>query len=88
MKHKLAKILKESFRWGSDEQFSFKYFLYIAFVREISLKLSGSFGQYRHEWVNPLMPRVINEVVWSVILLKMYLPIIQLNCTHGALTAT
>ena len=48
MRHKLS--LKES-QWSSDEQFSSKYFLNIAFVREISPKLSGGFGCYRHEWV-------------------------------------
>ena len=36
--------LKESCRWSSDEQLSFKYFLYTAFVREISPTLSGGFG--------------------------------------------
>ena len=34
-----------------DEQFSFKYFLNIAFVREVSPKLSGDFGCYVNEWV-------------------------------------
>ena len=34
-------------------KFSFNYFLYIAFVREISPKLSRGFGCYRHEWINP-----------------------------------
>ena len=43
MKHKFAKYLKESCRLSSDEQFSFKYFLEVAFVREISSKLSDSF---------------------------------------------
>ena len=33
-------------------EFSFKYFLNIAFVREISLKWSGDFGRFKHEWVN------------------------------------
>ena len=38
--------MKESCRSSSDKQFSFKYFLYIAFVREISSKLSDRFGCY------------------------------------------
>ena len=51
MKRKFAKYLRESCRQSSDEQFSFKYFLNIAFVREISPKLtvyslpSGSFAR-------------------------------------------
>ena len=51
MKHKFAKYLKESCSWNSDEQLSLKYFLNIAFVREISAKPSDRFGCYRHEWV-------------------------------------
>ena len=51
MKHKFAKYLKERCRKSSGEQSSFKCFLNIAFIREISLKLSGGFGCYRHEWV-------------------------------------
>ena len=49
---KFAKYLKESCRLSSDEQFSFKYFLNIAFVREISPKLSGGFSCYGHKLVN------------------------------------
>ena len=41
MKQQFEKYLKESWRKSSDEQFSFKYFHYTAFVREISPKLSG-----------------------------------------------
>ena len=43
-------------RVGSDEEFSIKYFLntLYCFVREISPKLSSSFGCYRHEWVEYL----------------------------------
>ena len=51
MKHNFAKYLKESCRKRSDELVSFKYFLNIAFVREIPPKLSGGFGYYGHEWV-------------------------------------
>ena len=46
-KHKFPKYLNGYCRKSSDEQFSIKYFLYIAFIREISLKLSGGFGRYR-----------------------------------------
>ena len=49
MKHEFTNYLKESCRWSSEEQFFFKYFQNIAFVREISSKLSGGFGCYRHE---------------------------------------
>ena len=38
-----------------------KYFLNIAFVKEISPKLSGGFGCYRHEWVNLLTSGVHAE---------------------------
>ena len=61
MKHGFAKYLKKICRWSSDEHFSFKYFLNIAFVREISQKLSGGFGCYRHEWFN----LVINDTPTS-----------------------
>ena len=44
MKHKIAKYLKESCKSSSEEQFSFGYFVNIAYVRKISPKLSGSFG--------------------------------------------
>ena len=37
--------------YSSDERFSFKYFINIAFVRGISSELVGSFGCYRHELV-------------------------------------
>ena len=46
IKYELEKYLKESCLLVSDSPFSFKYFLKIAFVREISLKKSGSFGCY------------------------------------------
>ena len=39
MKHKLSKYLKESCSSSSDEQFSFKYFANIAFVRDINKKV-------------------------------------------------
>ena len=51
MKHKFVKYLKESCKKSSDEQSSFKYFLNIAFAREISPKVPGGFGSYRNEWV-------------------------------------
>ena len=51
MKLKFAKCLKESFRQSYDEQFSFKYFLNIAFVRGKSPRLAGSFGWHGHGWV-------------------------------------
>ena len=38
IKHTVEKYLKESCRLNTDEQLSFKYFLNIAFVREISPK--------------------------------------------------
>ena len=41
MKYKFAKYLKETCRYKSDEQFSYKYFLNIAFIKEIFPKLSG-----------------------------------------------
>ena len=47
-----AKYLKENCRWSAHEQFSFKYFPNVAFVREILPRLSGSFDCCRHEWVN------------------------------------
>ena len=37
MKHRLAKYSKESCIWSSDEQFSFKYLLDIAFVGRLCL---------------------------------------------------
>ena len=37
-----------------DQHFSYKYFLKIALVREISPNFSGGFGPYRHEWVKKL----------------------------------
>ena len=37
-------------------------FSIVAFVPEISPKLSGGFGCYRYEWVNPIAPRVY---AWS-----------------------
>ena len=46
MKHNFTKLLKESCRKSSDEELSFKYFLNIAFVGEISAKQSGGFGCY------------------------------------------
>ena len=49
MKHEFTNYLKESCRWTSDEQFSFKYFLNITIAREISPKLPGCFGCYWHE---------------------------------------
>ena len=52
IKHKFTKYFKESCRWSSNKQFSFKYFLNITSVREIPPKLSGGFGCYRHEWDN------------------------------------
>ena len=55
MAQEFANYLVESYRQSSDEQFSFEYPPDIPFVREISAKLSGSFGCYRHEWVKPLM---------------------------------
>ena len=51
MKYKFAKSLKETCRYKSNEQFSFKKFLNNAFIREILQKLLGGFGCYRHEWV-------------------------------------
>ena len=45
--NKFAKYLKESYRKRSDEQSSFKYFLNIAFVKEISSKLCGVTGMSR-----------------------------------------
>ena len=44
MKHTFAKYLCESGRKGYNDQFSFKYFLNITFVREILPKMSGGFG--------------------------------------------
>ena len=38
MQHKFTKYLKESCRQCCDEQFSFKYFLNFAFVREIIVR--------------------------------------------------
>ena len=61
MKHKFSKYLNESCRKNSDEYSSFKHFLYIAFVREISPKLSGGFGCYRHDWVKI---QYRNDPVW------------------------
>ena len=52
IKHKLAKYLKESCRQSSDEQFSLKYFLYIVFVREISLKLHVEFWTMLSDYVS------------------------------------
>ena len=52
IKQKLEKYLKEICLLQPYKQFSFKYFLKIVFVRVKSLKCSGSFGRYRHEWVN------------------------------------
>ena len=49
MKHKFAKYLKGCCRMSSDEKFSFKYFLNIAFDREISPKLSVDFGRCDYE---------------------------------------
>ena len=49
MKQNFTDYLKGSCRESSDLQFSFKYFLNIAFVREISPKLSDGFGRCRHE---------------------------------------
>ena len=46
------KYLKEQCGWSVDEQFFFKYFLNIAFVREILSKLSGSSGCYRQTLEN------------------------------------
>ena len=51
IKHKFAKYLKGSCGYSNGDKFSFKYFLYIAFVREISPRLSEDFGRYRHKWV-------------------------------------
>ena len=42
-KHKFTKYLKESCRQHFDEHFSFKYFRNIAFGRQMSPKLLGSF---------------------------------------------
>ena len=49
-KHKFSKYL--TCRKGSDEHFTVKYFLNIAFVRQITPKLSEGFGCYGHEWLN------------------------------------
>ena len=61
MKHKFAKYFKESCRQNSDELFLFKYFLNIAFVREISSKLSDGFSCYMHEW----QKIYLTNVVWT-----------------------
>ena len=42
--HKFTYYLKETFELGFDQHFSFKYYVKIALVREISPKLSGVFG--------------------------------------------
>ena len=49
--HNFTKYLLEGCVLAFNQHFSFKYFLKIVFVKEISLKSSGSFGHYRHEWV-------------------------------------
>ena len=59
MKHEFAKYLKKSCRYSSNEQFSFKDFLNIVLVREISPKRSGCFGCNRHGWVNTFMLGVL-----------------------------
>ena len=64
MKLKFAKYFKDSCRWSSDEQFSFKCFLNIAFVRKISPKLSGSFGCYRHKWVKTDLAIEIEAILY------------------------
>ena len=51
MKHKVTKYLKESCIYSSDEQFFFKYFLNVSFVKEMLQRLPGSFGCFWHEWV-------------------------------------
>ena len=49
IKHKFGKYLMEHCDYSSDEQFSFKYFLNITYVREISPKLPGcSYMRVRH----------------------------------------
>ena len=62
MKRKFTKYLKENCRKHSDEQYLFRYFLNIAFVREISPNPSGNFGCYRHEWVELEQIILINPV--------------------------
>ena len=51
-KHIFENYLKESCELSSDEQVSIKYFLNIAFVREILQKYSGGFCCVRHETCN------------------------------------
>ena len=52
--HRFRKKLMESFVLYYDQHFSFKYFLKIPFVREISSKSSDVFWRYRHECVKML----------------------------------
>ena len=49
--HKFTKYLKEGCVLDFDQHFSLKYFLKFVFVKEILLKSSDNFGNYRHERV-------------------------------------
>ena len=51
--HKFARHLNENCRYSAKEHLYLKYFLKIAFVREILPKnsLGEGVGCYRHEWV-------------------------------------
>ena len=69
MKHTFTKYLKESCRKSSDGQFSFKYFLHIAFVREISPKLSVGFGHYRHERVKHCSEYIQGNTTGAIIII-------------------
>ena len=49
--HKFTKYFKKNCGLDLEQPFSFKYFLKNSFVIEISLKQSGGFRRYSHEWV-------------------------------------
>ena len=52
--HKSTTYLKVIYYIPSDQHFSLKYFLKIAFVRDAVSKYEGSQGRYKHEWVKIL----------------------------------
>ena len=71
IKQKFEKYLKGSCWFIFDLHFSFKYYLQINSVFEISPKYSGGIGHYRHEWFEyPYNPSMAMFVVVVVVLKK------------------
>ena len=72
MKDELEKFLKGSCKWVSDLHFSCRYFLKIAFAKNISQTWSGSFRRYMSELVN-VWNSLCQILSWPMILWKVTL---------------